>query len=265
MPRYEFTDDQSNKFWEVSQSDTELHIAWGAMGTAGRTQTKTFADAGKASSAMDKLSAEKLGKGYVLNGASGPSSKPSAATRYFDDEEEGLARATSHPNFVAIAPEDFYYDCADDFSPFGNDDGSDTLSSLQEWYQGGGKDAKVMSFLKELLADWDFGLPKNVIRAEPAVIETWLSKDDMNETFLLSECRARVATAFGQLKIAGLILPALHDEAVAALRCLLWVNERATKKYPDWTYGANERAKLIDLQTALSKCGPSHHVLRLTG
>jgi uncharacterized protein YfeS len=84
------------------------------------------------------------------------------------------------------------------------------------------------------------------------VIETWLSKDDMNETFFLSECRARVATAFGQLKIAGDIIPALHDEAVAALRCLLWMNERTTMKYPDWQHGAAERAKLITLQTALS-------------
>jgi uncharacterized protein YfeS/predicted DNA-binding WGR domain protein len=257
MPRYEFTDDQSNKFWEISLSGTELHIAWGAIGTAGRTQTKTFADAGKASAAMAKLSAEKLGKGYVLAGVSGPSSKPSGITRYFDDEGEGLARATSHPNFVAIAPEDFYYDCADDFSPFGSDDGSDTLSSLQEWYRDGGKDAKVMSFLKQLLADWNFGLPKNVIRAEPAVIETWLSKDDMNETFFLSECRARVATAFGQLKIAGVIIPALHDEAVAALRCLLWMNERATTKYPDWQHGAADRTALVVMQSALSTLSPS--------
>jgi uncharacterized protein YfeS/predicted DNA-binding WGR domain protein len=259
MPRYEFTDDQSNKFWEISQSGTELHIAWGAIGTAGRTQTKTFADAGKASSAMAKLSVEKLGKGYVLAGAGGlgaSSPVPSATTRYFDDEEEGLARATSHPNFVAVAAENFYYDCADDFSPFGSDDGSDTLSSLQEWYQNGGKDAKVMSFLKELLADWNFGLPKNVIRAEPAGIEKWLSKDDMNETFFLSECRARVATAFGQLKIAGVIIPALHDEAVAALRCLLWMNERATTKYPDWQHGSDDRAALVVMQSALSKLSP---------
>jgi uncharacterized protein YfeS len=54
---------------------------------------------------------------------------------YFDDPDVGLARETSHPTFARIAAQDFYYDCGDDFSPFGSDDGSDTLAALEEWYQ----------------------------------------------------------------------------------------------------------------------------------
>lgn len=68
--------------------------------------------------------------------------------QYFDDPEVGLARETSHPAFVRIATQDFYYDCGDDFSPFGNDDGSDTLAALEEWYQEqtGSKPAKALRF-----------------------------------------------------------------------------------------------------------------------
>jgi len=42
--------------------------------------------------------------------------------------------------------EEFYYDCTDEFSPFGNDDGADTLSSLEEWYQENGNLKKPLKF-----------------------------------------------------------------------------------------------------------------------
>jgi uncharacterized protein YfeS len=173
--------------------------------------------------------------------------------RYYDNEDIGVSRETSHPNFVALAPEDFYYDATDDFGPFGSDDGNDTLSGLEEWYQDGGKDAKVMGYLKELLDGWDFGLPKNVLSAEPEILEAWLAQDDMNERYLQGECRARMATAFGQLKIAGIVIPKCRDEALEAIRLQLWMNERAVTKYPDWAHGTQERSKLLIMQLALQK------------
>jgi uncharacterized protein YfeS len=174
------------------------------------------------------------------------------AARYYDNEDVGLARETCHPNFVSLAPEDFYYDVTDDFGPFGSDDGSDTLSGLEEWYQDGGKDAKVMRYLKDLLDAWDFGLPKKFLQAEPARLEGWLAQDDMNERYLQGECRARVAVAFGQLKIVGTVVPKCRDEALAAIRLQLWMNERAVTKYPDWAHGADERSKLLIMQQALT-------------
>ena len=33
---------------------------------------------------------------------------------YLDDEETGLSRETSHPNFTEHFSAEFYYDCADD-------------------------------------------------------------------------------------------------------------------------------------------------------
>ena len=65
MRRFEFTDDKSAKYWEIEQSDTDLNVRWGRIGTAGQSQTKNFADAAKASAGMLKLITEKAGKGYV--------------------------------------------------------------------------------------------------------------------------------------------------------------------------------------------------------
>ncbi|MGJ7562546.1 DUF4132 domain-containing protein [Variovorax sp. GB1R11] len=64
MRRFELIEGTASKFWEVEQSDTDLNIRWGRIGTAGQSQTKSFADAAKAATALTKLVAEKTGKGY---------------------------------------------------------------------------------------------------------------------------------------------------------------------------------------------------------
>ena len=171
---------------------------------------------------------------------------------HFDDPEEGLARETSHPRFVQLAGEDFYYDQADDFSPFGNDDGSDTLAALEDWYRDEGGNGKVAGFLQEMLADWDFGVPASMHRADADVREKWLAEDDMHETYLQSECRARVATAFGQLKITGEVDPAMRDEALAAIACQLALNERARVRHPGWPHADENEARLTSMQAVLN-------------
>src|SRR5215475_8421289 len=65
MRTFEFTDDKSNKFWNIELQGKEFTVTFGRIGTKGQTQTKSFADAAKAQAAHDKLVAEKLGKGYV--------------------------------------------------------------------------------------------------------------------------------------------------------------------------------------------------------
>ncbi|SJZ55625.1 WGR domain-containing protein, predicted DNA-binding domain in MolR [Trichlorobacter thiogenes] len=64
MRRFEFSDDKSNKFWEIEQEGDNLNIRWGKIGTNGQSQTKGFDDAAKAAIAMTKLVSEKTGKGY---------------------------------------------------------------------------------------------------------------------------------------------------------------------------------------------------------
>jgi uncharacterized protein YfeS len=174
-------------------------------------------------------------------------------TYYFDDPEEGLSRETSHPQFLELATDDFYYDCCDDFSPFGNDDGADTLYCLQDWYQDGGQNSEGMQFLTDLLGNWDLGVPDHLIPSDPVAVESWLSEEKMHETYLLSECRARVATAFGQLKITGNIDPQILNEGLSAISFQLWLNERAQKIHPDWKYADENQSKLMKLQAVFLK------------
>ena len=62
---FEFTSGSSNKFWEVSVSGNSFTVRFGRIGTAGQSQTKTFADETKANREAEALIAEKTKKGYV--------------------------------------------------------------------------------------------------------------------------------------------------------------------------------------------------------
>ncbi|MFC4062850.1 WGR and DUF4132 domain-containing protein [Planomonospora corallina] len=70
----------SAKFWQVSQEGTELSIRYGRLGTAGRTQVKSFDTAEAAAAAAGKLAAEKLRKGYAEDGVPAATS-PAQAIR----------------------------------------------------------------------------------------------------------------------------------------------------------------------------------------
>jgi predicted DNA-binding WGR domain protein len=65
MPRFEFSEGTSNKFWEITLDDASFTTVWGKIGTSGQSTTKTFDSASKAKLEFDKLVAGKV-NGYQL-------------------------------------------------------------------------------------------------------------------------------------------------------------------------------------------------------
>jgi predicted DNA-binding WGR domain protein len=61
----EFVGGSSRKFWEISVSENSFTVRFGRLGTAGQSQTKSFADESSAKREAEKLVAEKLRKGYM--------------------------------------------------------------------------------------------------------------------------------------------------------------------------------------------------------
>ena len=66
MPRYEFSEGSSNKFWTISLNGSAFTTRYGKIGTEGKATTKSFGSPTAAKAAYDKLVAEKTKKGYVL-------------------------------------------------------------------------------------------------------------------------------------------------------------------------------------------------------
>ncbi|WP_349656531.1 AAA domain-containing protein [Xanthomonas sp. 10-10] len=60
-----FEQGSSRKFWRVARNGTELSVSFGRIGTTGQTTLKAFDTVERATREMDKLTAEKLRKGYV--------------------------------------------------------------------------------------------------------------------------------------------------------------------------------------------------------
>ena len=98
MPRYEFSEGSSNKFWEIQLDGTSFTTTYGRIGTDGQTSLKEFDSEEKAKKEYEKLIAEKVKKGYELVDGDGdgsvtaaPAPKPAAPAKkagasLFDDE-----------------------------------------------------------------------------------------------------------------------------------------------------------------------------------
>ncbi len=67
---FEFIGGSSLKFWKISLTGNSFTVCFGRIGTAGQSQTKTFADEARAKREAENLIAEKLKKGYLEKTAS---------------------------------------------------------------------------------------------------------------------------------------------------------------------------------------------------
>jgi len=61
---FEYKDEKSSKFWEITQTGRTVKVRYGKTGTNGQTQEKVFADLSIGTNHVQKLIAEKTGKGY---------------------------------------------------------------------------------------------------------------------------------------------------------------------------------------------------------
>jgi predicted DNA-binding WGR domain protein len=74
---FEFVDDKSSKFWEVTHDGREVKVRYGKIGTVGQTQLREFDDVIAAKTHYEKMMLDKKAKGYVSRKVGAPSEKAS--------------------------------------------------------------------------------------------------------------------------------------------------------------------------------------------
>lgn len=79
MPRYEFIEGSSSKFWFIELDGTSFTTTYGKIGTDGQTSVKDWDSEDKAKKEYDKLIAEKTKKGYKLVDGDGGAAAPAKA------------------------------------------------------------------------------------------------------------------------------------------------------------------------------------------
>lgn len=62
---FEYRDEKSDKFWEITTSSLDVTVRYGRAGTSGQSQTKSFDNEAAVVRHVNKLIEEKVGKGYV--------------------------------------------------------------------------------------------------------------------------------------------------------------------------------------------------------
>jgi predicted DNA-binding WGR domain protein len=72
MPRYEFSDGSSNKFWQIELEGSSFTTTYGRIGTDGQSSMKEYDSEALAKKEHDKLVAEKVKKGYHVVDGSAP-------------------------------------------------------------------------------------------------------------------------------------------------------------------------------------------------
>jgi predicted DNA-binding WGR domain protein len=100
MPRYEFKEGTSNKFWEITLDGSSFTTKYGKVGTDGQETIKEWDSDDKAKKEHDKLIAEKVKKGYKLVSGGAPAAAapaPAKKAAVFEDEGDDEDEAPAKP------------------------------------------------------------------------------------------------------------------------------------------------------------------------
>jgi len=95
--RFEFSEDGSNKFWEVTLDGNAHTVRYGKIGTPGQEKTKSFGSEAAAQKDAEKLIAEKTKKGYVEVTAAAGAGGPTAPALEGPELDEHLAGIDHEP------------------------------------------------------------------------------------------------------------------------------------------------------------------------
>ncbi len=152
---------------------------------------------------------------------------------YFDDPEIGPAPETSHPDFSARLKSDMYYDCVDDFSPFGNDDGADALLDLEDWYRNTSGKKDIIKWLFGYIDEMGFEYASE--DAHKLIVDDKAADQMGGDDWLFFRTidNVVISVAFGQYKISGQIDARLKDAALLSIKRMKTITTKDHTPYLD--------------------------------
>ncbi len=147
---------------------------------------------------------------------------------YFDIGDEVLSPQTSHPKFNEVIKEPFYFDCTDEFSPFGNDDGADTFDALERWFKVTKGEGDIMEWLFNHVDGFGF---KHSSEITSRFVHIEMINRLLKEEKFFFNCmdEAIIAAAFGQYKICGKIYSRLKVLALVSFERQKLINQQILK------------------------------------
>ncbi|RYY81677.1 MAG: hypothetical protein EOO15_24095 [Chitinophagaceae bacterium] len=123
------------------------------------------------------------------------------------EEQYGIDIDHAHPRAVALLPEEFFWDCADELAPFGSDEGDMALAEYRDWRREHPQTPSIecLRWVIESVGEMDFADYNSAllerIRVQEAIEDE--GYDDQQYVFTLDV--SVIATGFAQLVDEGTI------------------------------------------------------------
>jgi len=238
-----YTDEKSDKFWRIEYMNESFVVNYGKTGTIGKYRIKEFDSEEECENEAKKLIASKLKKGYKPY----PEFDPMMHI-YLDDPEVGLHRLTSHPKFREHFTDDLYYDCTDEFAPFGSDEGDTSLREVEDDLKRAVKEGTGFLFvlMVKVMIDDDlkgaYPTEDNSREAVEAVLKNNSLDDMINCDMTL------YSTAFAQIKTIGWIDAELKQLALNAMKRMDMAHEIDQNDYVREVLAETQTIMIRDLE-----------------
>jgi uncharacterized protein YfeS len=146
-------------------------------------------------------------------------------------EKLGIEWRDYHPDARKILDDVFFWDCADDFAPHGNDTGADILHAYQKWFECDRGKSDPLVLYHQQTASW-----YDAKRVLPEIM-----REPLNE--------AAVAVAFAEIKMRAACRPSIAAVARSAI-----ARQRAeTEAAVDWPCREERLRRLSQLEAKLSE------------
>lgn len=209
---YRFSEDNSDKYWEIDYKGTTITVFFGKIGSAGRVEEKNYASEAECLKEVEKLIASKLKKGYNETQTSNrPIKEATTLTNIKEFEEQWDIKVSLISKKLMNEP--FFWSCIEETSPFGSDEGNDTFSFLKDGFQENPR-MKPMDFLMETFQDKSIYQLEDLNCIDSDTLEANIEELD----YVIIQDSAIWATTFGQLVIKGTVDSELKQIALNSLK-----------------------------------------------
>ncbi len=112
-------------------------------------------------------------------------------------ENYELSLKNAHPKAKELLKDDFYWNPIEEFSPFGNDDGSDAFHGFREWRQDH-KNHSPVKFIEQLLISWEY--PKfDIYKLDSDEIEKYITAKTQIDTSGIEDQMPELMEQFNQI------------------------------------------------------------------
>ena len=123
-----------------------------------------------------------------------------------------LSPKTAHPKAATLMKEEWWWNSIDDFSPFGNDDGSDAFYIFKDW-RVSNLQVDPAIFILELEKRWGMSFSHINKDSEGNLLEI-----EKANGFYRNVDRAIIGITFGQLVLEGNISPILKELGIKVIK-----------------------------------------------